>query len=44
MKLHMKEYTNYNESEILDLYESVGWSNYTSQSEMDLPLYMSKIY
>ena len=34
MKLHMKEYANYNETEILELYESVGWSNYTSQPEM----------
>ena len=33
MKLQIKEYTNYNESEIIDLYKSVGWSNYTSQPE-----------
>lgn len=28
------EYNDYNEPEILSLYESVGWTNYTSNPEM----------
>ena len=30
----VQEYEKYNEAEILDLYESVGWSNYTARPEM----------
>lgn len=30
----MKEYQGYNEAEILKLYESVGWTNYTSNPAM----------
>lgn len=34
MQLYIKEYSNYNEEEILTLYNSVGWSNYTSNPSM----------
>lgn len=34
MEFSMKEYTEYNEKEILDLYQSVGWTNYTNRPEM----------
>lgn len=34
MKFTIKEYTIYNEREILNLYNSVGWSNYTSNPSM----------
>ena len=34
MKYTIKEYNNYNEQEILDLYNSVGWSNYTKNTNM----------
>lgn len=34
MEYTIKEYKNYNEQEIIDLYRSVGWSNYTKNPEM----------
>ena len=34
MEFTIKEYTNYNESEVLNLYKSVGWTNYTNNSQM----------
>ena len=32
--MEIREYTAYNEAEILSLYESVGWINYTRDPEM----------
>ena len=32
--MEIKEYQTYNEQEITDLYQSVGWTNYTSCPEM----------
>ncbi len=32
--LIIKEYNEYNEEEILNLYSSVGWTNYTNHPEM----------
>lgn len=34
MDFSIKEYDTYNEEEILDLYQSVGWTNYTDRPEM----------
>ncbi len=34
MEFTIREYSIYNEEEILNLYDSVGWSNYTSNSSM----------
>ncbi len=34
MKYSISEYSNYNESEILPLYSSVGWTNYTQNPQM----------
>ena len=34
MEFSIKQYTTYNEKEILDLYGSVGWTNYTNRPEM----------
>ena len=34
MEFSIKEYEIYNESEILNLYKSVGWINYTSNPKM----------
>ena len=34
MEYVIKEYTNYNEQEILALCKSVGWTNYTNNPEM----------
>lgn len=34
MECTIQEYKNYNEREILDLYLSVGWTNYTNNPEM----------
>lgn len=34
MECSIKEYGYYNETEILKLYESVGWTNYTTNPEM----------
>lgn len=32
--MEIKEYQTYNEQEIIDLYQNVGWTNYTSCPEM----------
>ena len=32
--MDIREYTNYNEGEILDLYARVGWTNYTADPQM----------
>lgn len=34
MEFSIKEYKNYNEEEILNLYKSVGWINYTDNPKM----------
>ena len=34
MEFSIKEYEVYNEQEILPLYESVGWANYTAKPQM----------
>lgn len=34
MEISIKEYSEYNEKEMLDLYNSVGWTNYTNHPEM----------
>lgn len=34
MNLIIREYSKYNENEILNMYESVGWTNYTSNPNM----------
>ena len=34
MDFTVKEYSTYNEEEILNLYQSVGWLNYVDQPEM----------
>lgn len=34
MEFSIKEYKNYNEEEILSLYKSVGWINYTDNPKM----------
>lgn len=34
MEFTIKEYESYNEQEILNLYKSVGWKNYTDNPEM----------
>lgn len=34
MEFSINEYRNYNESEILNLYQSVGWINYTNNPKM----------
>lgn len=34
MEFLIKEYKNYNDEEILNLYKSVGWTNYTSNPQM----------
>lgn len=39
MPCTIKEYLTYNESEILNLYDSVGWSSYTSNPSMLMKAY-----
>lgn len=34
MKFSIKEYEQYNEAEVLNLYKSVGWTNYTENPVM----------
>ena len=33
MNIEIKDYNNYKQEEIIDLYKSVGWINYTQQPE-----------
>ena len=46
MEVILKEYAVYKEAEILGLYESVGWTNYTDKPEMLRNAYLNslKIY
>lgn len=46
MEVILKEYSGYNEEEILGLYESLGWTNYTDNSAMLKNAYLNslKIY
>lgn len=39
-----KEYTSYNEEEILKLYDSVGWSSYTNRPTMLQKAYENSLY
>ena len=34
MDIEIKEYKNYNPTEILNLYNAVGWCSYTNKPEM----------
>lgn len=34
MEFSIKEYSNYNEAEIVNLYQSVGWLNYVNNPDM----------
>lgn len=42
--LRFTEYDTYNEAEIMALYSSVGWSNYTNNSSMLRQAYKSSLY
>lgn len=42
--LRFTEYNTYNEAEIIALYSSVGWSNYTNNPAMLLQAYKSSLY
>ena len=46
MEYSIAEYTDYNEQEILPLYDSVGWTNYTQKPQLlkDAYLHSLKIY
>lgn len=46
MEVLLKEYSGYNEEEILGLYESLGWTNYTDNPAMLKNAYLNslKIY
>jgi len=46
MHYMIREYTTYNENEILPIYESVGWKSYTERPQMlrDAYLHSLKIY
>ena len=46
MEYNITEYVDYNEQEILPLYESVGWVNYTKRPQMlkEAYLHSLKIY
>ena len=46
MEVILKEYAGYNEEEILGLYESLGWTNYTDNPAMLKNAYLNslKIY
>ena len=46
MEATLKEYTGYNEEEILGLYARLGWTNYTDNPEMLRNAYLNslKIY
>lgn len=42
--LILKDYSTYNEEEILALYSSVGWTNYVQRPEMLKAAYNSSLY
>lgn len=42
--LILKDYTTYNENEILSLYSSVGWTNYVQRPEMVRKAYRNSLY
>lgn len=42
--MQYKIYTNYNESEIINLYTAVGWSNYFNNPEMLCNAYENSLY
>ena len=43
MDYNVKEYMDYNEQEILSLYESVGWDNYTKNPQMLKEAYLHSL-
>lgn len=43
-ELRFAEYKNYNEAEIMALYSSVGWSNYTNNPAMLRKAYKNSLY
>ena len=43
MEFSVKEYEAYNEQEILPLYESVGWTNYTQKPQMLKEAYLHSL-
>ena len=43
MEFSVKEYEAYNEQEILPLYESVGWTNYTQKPQMLKKAYLHSL-
>ena len=43
MEFSIKEYEAYNEQEILPLYESVGWTNYTQKPQMLKEAYLHSL-
>lgn len=43
MKITIKEYTKYEKEEILNLYESVGWTNYTNNPDMLEKAYVNSL-
>jgi GNAT superfamily N-acetyltransferase len=42
--IELKEYTTYNEKEILALYKAVEWSNYYKEPQMMKKAYQSSLY
>lgn len=43
-RLRFTEYSTYNEAEIMALYNSVGWSNYTNKPVMLRQAYKNSLY
>lgn len=43
MEFSIKEYKAYNQQEILPLYESVGWTNYTQKPQMPKEAYLHSL-
>lgn len=44
MEVELREYTKYKENEMLELYQSVGWSNYYKNPEMLEQAYAHSLY
>lgn len=42
--IEVKEYKNYNEDKILNLYKAVGWSNYYNKTSMLRKAYENSLY
>lgn len=42
--MELREYNNYNHDKVINLYEQVGWTNYSNNPEMLMKAYQNSLY